>query len=388
MKIGSVTKPTGEAGRRTNEEQRKAQETEERVYEHDKKAEVRAIESEKRANEADRRAQQANTRAEEEKRRAEKSKIRENEANRRADEEHMRAEVLERIVKVSDRRAEEAERRAEEASRRAEEAERIVELLKREYDEQWVVRREEINLTGPEIGRGGWATVSVAEFRETQVAVKTIHNHIVCRHNEDLFRREMQIAARCRHPNLVQFIGATVEGDMMILMEYMPTSLRRQLEVEKYFQPNLVKYLIFDISRALNYLHQMQPDPMIHRDISSANILLEPLPPPKHWKAKITDYGSCNLVRHLNTENPGSPAYSAPEAITPSRQSPKMDIYSFGVLMLEMLTGKLVAPENRSRLFHQVHHKQFLSLIQRCLTERPQERPSACDIISKLINNE
>ncbi len=240
-------------------------------------------------------------------------------------------------------------------------------------------------MTGPEIGRGGWATVSVAHFKGAQVAVKRIHNQIVSRHNEDLFHREMQMAARLHHPNLVQFIGATLEGDMMILMELMPTSLRRQIEADEYITPKLVKHTSLDIVRALNYLHKMKPDPMIHRDISSANVLLEPLLPPKYWKAKVTDYGSVNLVRQLHTENPGSPAYSAPEAAIPSQQTPKMDIYSFGVLMLEMLTGELRAPENRSSLFHQVHHRQLLRVIQRCLSERPMDRPSAEYIMSALL---
>ncbi len=76
---------------------------------------------------------------------------------------------------------------AEEERRRAEEAITRIDLLTKAYDEQWVVRRDDIELTGPEIGRGGWATVSVAKFRGAQVAVKSIHNQIVSRHNEDLF---------------------------------------------------------------------------------------------------------------------------------------------------------------------------------------------------------
>ena len=110
-------------------------------------------------------------------------------------------------------------------------------------DTQWVVRREEIELTGPELGRGAWATVTVARFRGAQVAVKRIHNLLVSRHNIQLFQREMNMAARLRHPNLVQFIGATVEGDMMIVMEFMTTSLRRQLQTEQYFPPKLVSLL-------------------------------------------------------------------------------------------------------------------------------------------------
>ena len=135
----------------------------------------------------------------------------------------------------------------------------------------------DIELTGPELGRGAWATVSVAKFRGAQVAVKRIHNQLVSRHNIHLFRREMNMTAKLRHPNLVQFIGATVEGDMMIIMEFMTTSLRRQLQNEEYFQPKFVKSISLDVARALSYLHQMKPDPIVHSDISSANVLLEPL---------------------------------------------------------------------------------------------------------------
>ncbi len=308
------------------------------------------------------------------------------EADRRAEEAVRRAELGERRAQDEHRRAEEQRQIAEEERRRADEADTRADQLKKANDEQWVVRREDIELTGPEIGRGGWATVSVAKFSGVQVAVKRIHNQIVSRRNMDLFRREMQMAARLRHPNLVQFIGATIRGDMMILMELMPTSLRRQIETDEYFPPKLVKQVSLDIVKALNYLHHMKPDPMIHRDISSANVLLEHLQPPKLWKAKITDYGSVNLVRQLHTENPGSPAYSAPEAGTPSQQTTKMDIYSFGVLMLEMLTGQLVVPENRSSLFHQVHHEHLLRLLQRCLSERPTDRPSAENIMSELLS--
>ena len=326
------------------------------------------------------------------------------ESNERAIDFDRRAVELNSMLEESVRRAEESDRRAEEASRRAEESDRRVaevrqqqqrsladmrqrlrecEDLLQAYDAQWVVRREEIELTGPELGRGAWATVSVAKFRGAQVAVKRIHNQLVSRHNIQLFRREMNMAAKLCHPNLVQFIGATVEGDMMIIMEFMTTSLRRQLQSEEYFMPKLVKSISLDVASALSYLHQIKPDPVVHRDISSSNVLLEQLPLGR-WRAKVTDYGSVNLVRQLNTENPGGPAYAAPEANTPSLQSPKMDIYSFGALMLEMLTGQLPAREDRTALLCIVHHEQLLQLIRRCLSERIEDRPSAIAIISEL----
>ena len=306
------------------------------------------------------------------------------------------AESIQR-AEVSDRRITELqaelERSAQESNRRlqavqrslAEKTRRLREYEDRlcSYNTHWIVRRGEIELTGPQLGVGGWATVTVAKFRGAGVAVKRIHNQIVSPHNIQLFLKEMNMAIRLHHPNLVQFLGATMEGEMMIVMELMSTSLRSQLQKYVYFMPPLVKSVSLDVARALTYLHQIQPDAVVHRDISSANVLLEQLPLCK-WRAKVTDYGSVNIVRQFNTVSPGSPVYSAPEASSPSLQSPKMDIFSFGALVLEMLTGRLPAPDDRPGLLGQVHHKQLLDLIERCLSERPGDRPSASAIISEL----
>ena len=249
----------------------------------------------------------------------------------------------------------------------------------------WIVRSEEVEMTGPELGRGGWAIVSVATFRGVRVAAKMIHRQIISHHNLQLFRREMNMAARLRHPNLVQFIGATMEGYMVILTELMPTSLRAQLQQDIYMPPRVVMSVSLDVARALNYLHRMQPDPIIHRDISSANVLLEPIQS-LHWRAKLSDYGTVNLFHQLETVNPGSPVYAAPEANDPCLQSTKMDIYSFGALMLEMLTGQLPTPEDRPALLLKVQHDQLLDLIHRCLSERAQDRPDAATFIGELTN--
>ena len=371
------------------------------------RARDRAASLERRLDECNRRAEESDRRAEESDRRTEESDGRAEESDRRADESDRRAEE-------SDRRAREFERMTNESGRRSEESARRAELLRRELagvrqtlqertrelllateqlreceqrfaasNSHWVVRREEIEMTGPELGRGGWATVSVATFRGVRVAAKTIHRQIISPHNIQLFRREMNMAARLRHPNLVQFIGATSEGNMVILTELMPTSLRAQFQLDGYLQPRFVKSISLDVARALNYLHQMQPDPIIHRDISSANVLLEPLLA-WQWRAKLSDYGTVNLVRQLETVNPGSPVYAAPEANDPRLQSPKMDIYSFGALMLEMLTGRLPTPEDRPILLLKVQHDQLLDIIQRCLSERRQDRPNAATIIREL----
>ena len=367
-----------------------------RVEEQQKQAE----DSNKRAEALQRQVVDSNTRAEALQRQVADSNARAEALQRQVADSNTRAEALQRQVVNSNTRAEALQRQSQESNRRAERVEETVQHVERSLAEtrlslrqseeryqnsstHWAVRREEIELTGPELGVGGWATVTVAKFRGAQVAVKRIHNQIISRHNIQLFQREMNIAARLRHPNLILFIGATVEGEMMIIMELMATSLRCQLETEEYFWPKLVKVISLDVALCLNYLHLIQPDPIVHRDISSANILLEKLSDGK-WRAKLTDYGSVNIVRQLRTENPGSPAYAAPEASNPRLQSPKMDIYSFGALILEMLTGRLPAPDQRPGLLCQVHHEQLLRLIRRCLSENPEDRPSASGIISEL----
>ena len=323
--------------------------------------------------------QESRRREEELQRRAGEFQTQVNDANRKAEASNSRAGELQRQVQGSEDRVQDLQRSLAETTQELRQSEDLLQA----NSTHWVVRREEIELTGSKLGVGGWATVTVAKFRGTRVAVKRIHDVIISRHNLQLFQREMNMAARLRHPNLIQFIGATMEGEMMIVMELMSTSLRHQLKNEDYFPPKVVKAISLDVARGLNYLHLIKPDPVVHRDISSANVLLEQLPL-NQWRAKLTDYGSVNLVRQLHTENPGSPAYGAPEASNPHLQSPKMDIYSFGALILEMLTGRLPAPDDRPGMLLKVQHEQLLHLIRRCLRDNPEDRPSASDIISEL----
>ena len=288
-------------------------------------------------------------------------------------EANTQIEVLQRRVQEAENRADEAERRAREARQEGRET----------GDPTWVVGRDEIIFTDEELGRGGWAVVKVAMFRATHVAAKCLYSQIVSNYNRLLFIREMNMAARVRHPNLLQFIGATLHGELIILTELMPTSVRRELENEHTFSPKQITSISLDVARALNYLHLMYPTPIIHRDISSANVLLEP-GPNNSWKAKVSDYGSVNLLQRLRTATPGNPTYAAPEAENVSLQSPKMDIFSFGVLLVEMCTACFPDVDDRERLIRSIWQPDMLALIQQCLAEDRDARPSASDIITEL----
>ena len=293
-------------------------------------------------------------------------------------------QVAREQVQLLQQRVQEAEQRAAEAERRAREAQERGREEPEEGEPSWLVHREEINLTEEELGRGGWGVVKVATFRGARIAAKCLYGALNYGYWQNVFSREMNMAARIRHPNLLQFIGATLEGELIILTELMPTSLRAVLERAREPLPHQqISTIGLDVARALNYLHLMQPTPLIHRDVSSANVLLEPQPNDS-WKAKLSDYGSVNLLENLRTVGPGSPVYAAPEANIPPLQSPKMDIFSFGVLLVEMCTARFPEVADRERLIRSIQQPDMVAVIRQCLAENRDERPSASDIITEL----
>ena len=299
-------------------------------------------------------------------------------------ESQLRERDLQERVTTAEQSTQAAEQRAAEAERRAREAQERGREEPDESEPSWLVHREEINLTEEELGRGGWGVVRVATFRGARIAAKCLYGALNYGYWQNVFSREMNMAARIRHLNLLQFIGATLDGELIILTELMPTSLRAVLERAREPLPRQqISTIGLDVVRALNYLHLMRPTPLIHRDVSSANVLLEPQPNDR-WKAKLSDYGSVNLLENLRTVGPGSPVYAAPEANIPPLQSPKMDIFSFGVLLVEMCTARFPEVADRKRLIRSIQQPDMVALIRRCLAEHRDERPSASDIITEL----
>ena len=121
----------------------------------------------------------------------------------------------------------------------------------------------------------------------------------------------------------------------------MHTSLRRKLERGEVSGEYIINISI-GVACDLNYLHKTTPSPILHRDVSSANVLLNPLPS-NLWLAKLSDFGSFNFMQASQTVNVGNHIYAAPEAIDPSKgtHSPAMDVYSFGVLLHEVCSREL-----------------------------------------------
>ena len=347
-------------------------------------AERKRVEAEARRKDAERQRQIAERRTMEAIRDKELAEARSADILKQAEKRQAEAE---RHVVEAERHAVEAERRIVEAERRVQ----FAEVRTRDAEEQlhqsqsfWRIPRQDIELTNEKLGKGAWGKVKVALFRGSRVAAKCYYRILLSEHNIKYFHREITIATRLHHPNLVQFIGASMEGELILLTELMTTNLCVLMGRGPLGEAQIIS-ISLDVARALNYLHLMKPHPIIHRDIGSSNVLLDPLPG-NCWKAKVSDYGSVNLVQHLTTAHPGNPFYAAPESEIPSHQTPKMDIYSFGFLLAEMLTDEI--PEKKDRhcqiLKISVEHPRFVELVGQCQSEERENRPTAQELIDQL----
>ena len=169
----------------------------------------------------------------------------------------------------------------------------------------------------------------------------------------------------------------------------MQTSLRAVLEDEVTnglsMSRQQVSNIAMDVGKALNYLHLMKPDAIIHRDVSSSNVLLEPLGA-HMWIAKLSDFGSSNFARQVTTAGPGNFTYAAPESSDPDLQSPKMDVFSYGILLLEMSGGCFPEVKIRQDLIQALSWSKMQTMVLECTAKDPKRRPSMAEVLIKLPN--
>ena len=264
----------------------------------------------------------------------------------------------------------------------------VEERLKRLEDtveRLWAIPRDEVLLSNNILGTGGWGYVTEATYRGRKVAAKCLHEAIVSPHNQELFAKEIKISARCRHQNLIEFIGAVPDHPAIIVIELMECTLRAAL-LNRRATPNHIHPISMDIAQGLLYLHNVQPHPLIHRDVSASNVLLKAAG--NGWMAKLSDLGSAQFVNLAKTAAPGCPLYSAPEVqqeVSAHQQTVKVDVYSFGVLLTEMLTREMPTGSIEA-LVRSVQSRwpHFVPLITSCTVTNPNQRPSMRQIIDQL----
>ena len=254
----------------------------------------------------------------------------------------------------------------------------------------WVIPRDEVHLSEKVLGGGGWGCVHEATYGGRRVAAKRLHQAIVSQHNRAKFEKEMRMSAICRHRNLVEFIGAVRDNPAIIVVELMDKTLRQALTDEDITQDNN-RSVYMDVAEGLRYLHNLQPYPVIHRDISAPNVLLKAINPELrggvNWIAKLSDFGSAQFVHLAQTPGPGCILYSAPEVRSdePAQQTVKIDIYSYGVLLSEILTTDVPLDSLRNSLQKvEIQKPQFSGLVRQCTARNPDQRPSIGDVITQL----
>jgi len=196
-----------------------------------------------------------------------------------------------------------------------------------------------------QLGEGASSVVYLAEdtFNDRKVAVKVAKTDAEmgeeeAKRFERLFLNEASLAGKLNHPNIVGVYDAVVEGDQRyIVMEYVPGgSLKKYCSETNLLPLRQAVLVIFKMCRAMDYAFQ---NGVIHRDIKPANILLS-----ERDDIKISDFGTAKISHATHTQIDGflgSPAYMSPEQIIEELPSVQTDIYSLGVVMYELLTGKL-----------------------------------------------
>ena len=159
--------------------------------------------------------------------------------------------------------------------------------------------------------RPAHGAVYTRDFHGSQVAVKEYRGIIKSQHNLRILQREEYIASQCRYLNLLQFICATRndQNRLLIVTELMGMTLRtlteRHARDRSWLEYEEIRLISLDVACGLNYLHSIKPSPVVHRDISSANVLLH-IGNRSPRRAKISVYGSANFMVMSTAPNPGA----------------------------------------------------------------------------------
>ncbi|KAF2073936.1 hypothetical protein CYY_004760 [Polysphondylium violaceum] len=244
-----------------------------------------------------------------------------------------------------------------------------------------------------EIGKGHFSKVLRGMWKGKEVAIKKL-NIGKDKDKEEMmneFKAEVELLGSLQHPNLVTCYGYTI-NPMCILMEYLPTGNLFDLihSREQKLDSALILQFAFDIARGMQHLHTRN---IIHRDLKSSNLLLD-----KHFNIKIADLGIARETSFTQTMTTiGTVAWTAPEILRHESYNQKADVYSFGIVIWELLTGQepyegippmnagiLVASKELRPELPENCDANWKKLVVWCWTEDPNKRPSFEEITNYL----
>ncbi|CAK8570460.1 unnamed protein product [Lathyrus sativus] len=197
------------------------------------------------------------------------------------------------------------------------------------------------------LGKGGFGTVYKGELDDgTKIAVKRMQSDMVGDKGLNEFKSEIAVLTKVRHRHLVALLGYCLEdNEKLLVYEYMPQGTLSQHLFD--WKDDGVKPLewkrrlsiALDVARGVEYLHGLAQQIFIHRDLKPSNILLG-----DDMRAKVSDFGLVRLAPEgqasFETRLAGTFGYLAPEYAVTGRVTTKVDVYSYGVILMEMITGR------------------------------------------------
>ncbi|KAF6165538.1 hypothetical protein GIB67_015861 [Kingdonia uniflora] len=272
------------------------------------------------------------------------------------------------------------------------------------------------------LGEGSLGSVYKANFPDGKIfAVKNVNTVALSLHEEEQFLDVIWNVARLRHPNIVTLVGYCMEhGQHLLVYEYIPNwSLVNALHCNEYkhLPWSIHIKIALGVARALDYLHSACSPPVAHNNLKAANILLgDDLMP------YLCDCG-LNVLRPLTSNSVklkasemavGCTGYTAPESSQPGTDKLKSDIFAFGVLLLELLTGRKPFDSSRprdeqclvkwastrlhdhdsleemvdpvtKRMFSSESLSRFADIITLCIQAEPEFRPTMSEVVEYLV---
>lgn len=268
----------------------------------------------------------------------------------------------------------------------------------------WEIDPAELDFSNSAIiGKGSFGEILKAYWRGTPVAVKRIlpslsDDRLVIQD----FRHEVILLVKLRHPNIVQFLGAVTEKKpLMLITEYLRGGdLHQYLKEKGALSPSTAINFALDIARGMAYLHN-EPNVIIHRDLKPRNVLLVNS---NADHLKVGDFGLSKLIRvqHAHdvyklTGETGSYRYMAPEVFKHRKYDKKVDVFSFGMILYEMIEGepplasyepyeaaRYVADGHRPSIKSKGFVPDLRELTEECWAADMNQRPSFLEILKRL----
>ncbi|XP_075673563.1 serine/threonine-protein kinase STY46-like isoform X2 [Castanea sativa] len=229
---------------------------------------------------------------------------------------------------------------------------------------------------GNKIASGSYGDLYKGTYCSQEVAIKVLKPERVNSDMQREFAQEVFIMRKVRHKNVVQFIGAcTKPPSLCIITEYMSGGsvydfLHKQKGVFKL--PSLIRVAI-DVSKGMDYLHKNN---IIHRDLKAANLLMD-----ENEVVKVADFGVARVKTQsgVMTAETGTYRWMAPEVIEHKPYDHKADVFSFAIVLWELLTGKGLRP-----IIPKHTHPKLAELLEKCWQQDPALRPDFSEIIEIL----